>query len=60
MNKKALIELVNISVEFMSFSCNNQYYDQKDGLFIGSPTSSDISRIIYTKSWGNSCLQNDK
>ena len=32
MNKKALIELVIISVEFMSFSCNGQYFDQKDGL----------------------------
>ena len=38
-NKKALINLVIISVEFMSFSCNGQYFDQKDGLFIGSPTS---------------------
>ena len=34
LNKKALIELVIISVEFMSFSCNGQYFDQKDGLFI--------------------------
>ena len=30
MNKKALIELVIISVEFMSFSCNGQYFDLKD------------------------------
>ena len=35
MNKKALIELEIISVEFMSFSFNGQYFDQKDGLFIG-------------------------
>ena len=33
-NKKALIELQIISVEFMPFSCNGQYFDQKDGLFI--------------------------
>ena len=45
MNKKALTELVNISVEFMSFSCNNQYYEQKDGLFIGSPTSPAFAEL---------------
>ena len=39
MHKKALIELVIISVEFMSFSYIGQYFHQKDGLFIGSPTS---------------------
>ena len=38
MNKKALIELVIISVQFMSFSCNSQCYYQKDGLLIGSPS----------------------
>ena len=37
-NKKALIELVIISVEFMSISCNYQYYDHKNRLFTGSPT----------------------
>ena len=40
MNKKALIELVIISVQFMSFSCNSQCYYQKDGLLIGSPSPS--------------------
>ena len=49
MNKKALIELVNISVEFMSFSCNNKYYEQKDGLFIGSPTSPAFSELYIQR-----------
>ena len=31
MKKQVLIELVIISVEFMSFSFNGQYSDQKDG-----------------------------
>ena len=45
MNKKALIELVIISVEFMSFSCNDQYYDHKDELFIGSPTPPTFAEL---------------
>ena len=49
MNKEALIELVIISVEFMSFSCNNQYYDQKDGLFIGSPTSPAFAELYVQR-----------
>ena len=48
----------------MSFSCNGQYFDQKDGLFIGSPMSPafaelyiqrvqeiHISRMINTPRW---------
>ena len=34
-----------MSVEFLSFSCNNQYYDQKDGLFIGLPTSPAFAEL---------------
>ena len=49
MNKKALTELVNISVEFMSFSCNNQYYEQKDGLFIGSSTSPALAELYIQR-----------
>ena len=65
MNKEALIELVSISVEFMYFSCNSQCYDQKDGLFIGSPTSPayaelyvqrveeiHVYRMIHAQSYG--------
>ena len=49
MNKKALIELVIILVEFMSFSCNGQYYDQKDGLFIGSPMSPAFAELYIQR-----------
>ena len=49
MNKKALIELVIVSVEFMSFSCNDQYYDQINGLFIGSPTSPAVAELYIYK-----------
>ena len=49
MNKKGLIELVIISVEFVSFSCNGQYFDQKDGLFIGSPTSPVFAELYLYK-----------
>ena len=49
MNKKALIELVIISVEFMSFSCNGQYFDQKDGLFIGPPTSPAFAELYIQR-----------
>ena len=49
LNKKALIELVIISVEFMSFSCNGQYFDQKDGLFIDSPTSPAFAELYIQR-----------
>ena len=49
MNKKAFTELVNISVEFMSFSCNNQYYEQKDGLFVGSPMSPAFAELYIQR-----------
>ena len=49
MDKKALIELVIISVEFMSFSCNGQYFDKKDGLFIGSPTSPAFAELYIQR-----------
>ena len=49
MNKKALIELVIISVEFMSFSCNGQCFDQKDGLFIVSPTSLAFAELYIQR-----------
>ena len=49
LNKKTLIELVIISVEFMSFSCNGQYYDQKDGLFIGSPMSAAFAELYIQR-----------
>ena len=49
MNKKASIELVNNWIEFMSFSCNNQYHDQEDGLFIGWPTSPAFAELYIQR-----------
>ena len=33
----------------MSFSCNGQYFDQKDGLFIGSPMSPVFAELYLYK-----------
>ena len=33
----------------MSFSCNNQYHGQKDGLFIGSPTSPTFAELYIQR-----------
>ena len=33
----------------MSFSCNGQYFDQKDGLFIGSPTSPAFAELYMQR-----------
>ena len=49
MNKKAVIESVIISVEFISFSCNGQYFDQKDGLFIVSPDSPEFTELYIQR-----------
>ena len=38
-NKDALIQLVSLSVKFMSFKISNKFYWQTDGLFIDSPSS---------------------
>ena len=48
MNKKALIQLVIISVEFMSFSCNGQCFDQR-WIIHWFDNVTNICRIIYTK-----------
>ena len=44
-----LIELVIISPEFMSFSFNVQYFDQKDELFVGSPKSPTFSELYIER-----------
>ena len=38
-----------ISVEFMPFSCNGQYHDQKDGVFIGLPTSPAFAELYIQR-----------
>ena len=48
-NKEALIRLVKISVEFMSFRIKNKFYNQADGLFIGSPASPCFAEIYVQR-----------
>ena len=38
-DKRALIELAILSLEFMSFTIDQKYCNQNQGLFIGAPTS---------------------
>ena len=33
----------------MSFSCNGQYFDQKDGLFIGSPMPPEFAELYIQR-----------
>ena len=45
-DKYALIEELGIiSLEFMSFTIDQKYYNQKQGLFIGAPTSPCFTEI---------------
>ena len=45
-DKCALIEELGIiSLEFMSFTIDQKYYNQKQGLFIGAPTSPCFTEI---------------
>ena len=44
-DKCALIELAILSLEFMSFTIDQKYYNQKQGLFIGAPTSPCFAEI---------------
>ena len=48
-NKSALIELAILSLEFMSFTIDQKYYNQKQGLFIGAPTSPCFAEIYIQK-----------
>ena len=51
-DKCALTELAILSIEFMSFTIDQKYYNQKQGLFIGAPYKIYIERVeenhIYT------------
>ena len=48
-DKCALIELAIISLEFMSFTINQKYYNQNQGLFIGAPTSPCFAEIYIQR-----------
>ena len=48
-DKCALIELTILSLEFMSFSIDQKYCNQKQGLFIGAPTSPCFAEIYIQR-----------
>ena len=48
-DKCALIELAILSLEFMSFTTDQKYYNQKQGLFIGVPTSPRFTEIYIQR-----------
>ena len=43
--KYALIKLIILLLEFMSFTIDQECYSQKQGLFIGAPTSPYFAEI---------------
>ena len=45
LDKCALIELIILSSEFMSFTIDQKYYNRNQGLFIVAPTSSYFAEI---------------
>ena len=49
LKKTALIKLSQIAVKYMTFEINNEFYDQADGLFIGSPCSSCFAEIFIQR-----------
>ena len=48
-NKETLVRLAKISLEFMSFRIGNKYYEQADGLFIGSPASPCFAELFIQR-----------
>ena len=52
-DRYALIELALFSLEFMLFTNDQKYYNQKQGLFIGSPTSPYFTELHIQRVEGN-------
>ena len=48
-NKETLVRLAKISLEFMSFRIGNKYYEQAEGLFIGSPASPCFAELFIQR-----------
>ena len=48
-NKDALIRLAKLSMSYMSFKISNNYYEQAEGLFIGSPASPCFAEIFIQR-----------
>ena len=44
-----MIELAILSLDFMSFTNDKKYYNQKQGLFIGAPTSPCFTEIYIQR-----------
>ena len=59
-DKCALIELALLSLEFMLFTIDQKYYNQKQGLFIGAPTSPYFTEIYIQRVEKKSYLYNVK
>ena len=49
LDKCALIELIILSLEFMSFTIDQKYYNRNQGLFIVAPTSSYFAEIYIQR-----------
>ena len=45
-NRETFVTLARIPLEFMSFRIGNKYYEQADGLFIGSPASPCFAELF--------------
>ena len=48
-NKNALIRLSRLIINFTDFQINGKYFQQKDGLFIGSPWSPVFANLYIQK-----------
>ena len=51
--KRTLIELAILSLEFMSFTIDQKYCNQNQGLFIGAPTSPCFVEIYIQRAEEN-------
>ena len=48
-NKEALIKLAKLSLNYMTFTINGKFYEQAEGLFIGSPSSPCFAEIFIQR-----------
>ena len=48
-NKNALLSLCKLSMSYMTFQINERFYEQAEGLFIGSPTSPCFAEIFIQR-----------
>ena len=48
-NKIALIKLAEISIQYMTFQIDGKFYEQAEGLFIGSPASPCFAELFIQR-----------